>query len=194
VEPIPLPEGEEFVDPNQAYVDAMSEAEQEAYWAALYGAPVFEEDVDPDAEIPEWNPEDSGCQGKAWAEIQRDPDVIALNEAWVACMADAGYSEMKDPNNAAEPFYERSNQIYEDIDWGETEAEWAAAEAAIEEALTAMRDDEIAAALADFDCREEIDFEARYRTVDHRLQQECIARHGAELEACREAMEQRGAL
>ncbi len=72
--------GEEFVDPNQEYIDGLTPDEQTAYFAALYGAqdqyPVFpweEEGRDPtDAEIEEmnrfWEEEyvPTGCQNEAY--------------------------------------------------------------------------------------------------------------------------------
>src|SRR5690606_14711452 len=107
-------------------------------------------DLDPAGEISEWNPEEAGCHGRAWLEVhghdpmsdprfeplleevwrmqeevRRDPEVTALTEAWVACMADAGHShdEMTDPDSASVPFLLRSNEIYGSVDFGRTEAE-----------------------------------------------------------------------
>lgn len=218
-DPGPVDEGEVFEDPNQAYVDAMSDSERDAYYAALYGGGFMTEDEwDPDAEIPEWDPADSGCQGEAWGDgmgdpsmderfqplmdelmrvyeqMQSDPDVVAADRDWAECMADAGHAGMTSPMNAAEVFYERQNEIYDGVDWGMTEAEMDAAQAQVDEALAAMRDEEIAVALADFDCKEEVDHTARYAAVDHRMQQEFLDTHEAELAAYLEAMkEQLGA-
>src|SRR5690606_2364200 len=67
----PGAEQEQFVDPNQEYVDSMSETEASAYYAALYGEqPEFDENADPEAEIEtEYSWEDAGCQGKASHEV-----------------------------------------------------------------------------------------------------------------------------
>jgi hypothetical protein len=126
---------EEWVDPNQEMVDAMSETERDAYYAALYGS----EEEQMEGATTEIDPETgeeytmiegfgAGCEGEAskeiwgdqsqtddlWQElepemtamyerVQADPRIIALDEEWSDCMADAGYE------------YESQNQMYETI-------------------------------------------------------------------------------
>lgn len=108
----------EWVDPNQAYVDAMSPATRSEYFAALYGVETeSQEGSGPDDEAPPW--EERGCSGWAehevygdllsegsddgdWAsfeaELERLYEVLATEPAyveavleWSSCMADAGY-------------------------------------------------------------------------------------------------------
>jgi hypothetical protein len=110
-------------DPNQEYVDAMSEAERAAYEEALWGPPQeWDEDADPEAYEYDWTR--SGCYGAAqhevwdadadeefaglldevsrvWEQTAEDPRVRALDAAWSSCMADAGYDEFDGPNEAA---------------------------------------------------------------------------------------------
>jgi hypothetical protein len=61
---------QEWVDPNQDYVNAMSETEQTAYYAALYGEqPELTEEQ---METYEWSWENSGCSGWAQHEVYGD--------------------------------------------------------------------------------------------------------------------------
>ncbi|WP_024287108.1 hypothetical protein [Cellulomonas sp. KRMCY2] len=138
-QPLPEEEGQEFVDPNQEYVETMSETEQQAYWEALYGVQNFDE-TDPEAEY-EYNWEDAGCQGSAsnevygdmgmgggddefaalqedmnamWEAAMVDPRITELNAEWATCMADAGYAGLAEPADAQNLIYDKTNAIYED--------------------------------------------------------------------------------
>jgi hypothetical protein len=79
---------EEWEDPNQAVVEAMSEGEQEAYYEALYGTPEEQEaemtvEVDPETgdEIYMQDGFGVGCQGEAYEEVYGSQgDVNALWE------------------------------------------------------------------------------------------------------------------
>ena len=138
-QPLPEEEGQEWVDPNQEYVETMSETEQAAYWEALYGVQTFDE-TDPEAEY-EYNWEDAGCQGSAsnevygdmgmgggedefaalqedmntmWESAMADPRMVELNAEWATCMADAGYAGLAEPTDAQNLIFEKTNAIYED--------------------------------------------------------------------------------
>ncbi len=69
-------EGQEFVDPNQAITDGMSESEQDAYFGALYGTPEehaeLEEtviDEETGEEYTTFSGHGPGCYGAAQAEV-----------------------------------------------------------------------------------------------------------------------------
>jgi len=120
-------------DPNQEYVDSMSDGEREAYYAALWGPPVeMDEDADPEEYEYDWTR--SGCYGAAqhevwdddadeefaglldevsrvWEQTAEDPRVRALDAAWSSCMADAGYGGFDAPNEAAPRLSEEWNVI-----------------------------------------------------------------------------------
>lgn len=73
-------EAEEFVDPNQEMVDAMSESEREAYYAALYGTEEEQmegatTEIDPETgeEITYHEGYGAGCEGEASEEIYGNP-------------------------------------------------------------------------------------------------------------------------
>ncbi len=112
-------QGGEFVDPNQEYVNSLSQDEQDDYYAALYGAQSATEGTSVDGETADTiaipSPEEQGCQGKARQEIygdelfndqkfndrfselseelENDPRIEESEIAWSDCMyeADASY-------------------------------------------------------------------------------------------------------
>lgn len=114
-------ETEEWVDPNEERIAAMSESEQEAYFEALHGSPEDQEtitEVDPETgeEITYSGGFGGGCSGEAYeaaygdqagqsemweelgpaledmyARVEADPRIIAVNEEWAACMAESGH-------------------------------------------------------------------------------------------------------
>ena len=112
--------GDELEDPNAEYVAAMSEAEQQAYYTALYGERYAEPGMiggAPDDEaLTDYSWEDAGCTGlaqeqlltgnetdgdeflglqQAMAEMiesaARDPRLERANADWAVCMTEAGY-------------------------------------------------------------------------------------------------------
>lgn len=131
--------GDEWVDPNQEYVESMSESEQTAYYAALYGEQTFDENADPDEPI-EWDWTQGGCSGKAqhevyevgtgmdddsfqalqeemntmWESMMSDPRIAEATAEWGACMADAGYSGLASTEDAQNLIYDKVNAIYEE--------------------------------------------------------------------------------
>jgi hypothetical protein len=136
----PVPEGEEeFVDPNQVVVDAMSDTEREAYYAALYGEPPTEEEMAEGGEF-EYDWTTAGCSGKAQHEVyetvdgveedefaalqeemnsmyeasMQDPRLTGLNDEWSTCMADAGYPGMAAVGDGETTIYDEVNALYED--------------------------------------------------------------------------------
>ncbi len=208
--------GQEYVDPNEDYVAAMSEGEQEAYYAALWGEPQDGE-LDPEAE---WDWTTGGCQGKAqhevfeggeastefadledemtalWEAVEADPRLAELNAAWASCMADAGHAGYAAVGDAENEISEAMNAIWEEGlptvegDGTEFDAEaWEAQEAAVQEKMKDLTPREIELAVADFTCREEIDYEDQRVAVDHDHQQRFVDEHRAELEAWAEAMQ-----
>jgi hypothetical protein len=122
----------EWVDPNQEIVDAMSESEREAYYAALYGSEEEQQagttsEIDPETGEEVFYSEGFGfgCSGEAYEaeygnqddlytelgpeleamneRIMADPRIVALDTEWSACMADKGYT------------YESQEKMYEEV-------------------------------------------------------------------------------
>lgn len=107
---VPMDDGPEFVDPNQEYVESLSESEREQYYIDLYGDMSAFEDSEGDVAVSMPSPEEMGCSGQAGAEIwgdgmggdpavqeriqeyyeglQDDPRWQAATDEWVECMGD----------------------------------------------------------------------------------------------------------
>lgn len=198
------PAGEEPTeDPNADYVEALSPGEQQAYYDTLYGPMPSEDELADDGSYAyDW--QDAGCQGAADHEVRGDvlapgsehdalleamgelyervaesPDMVDLDAEWSACMADAGHTDLEDPNAAWERAMDDANAL-----WGEDGSEPS------DEATAAVREAEIELALADLRCREELDYDDGMLTVQFALEEQFIEDHRAELEAYRASIEQ----
>jgi len=195
-------QAEEWVDPNQPYVEALSESEQAAYYEVLYGpGPTAEEQAAMEAgESYEYNWENGGCQGAAQHEItgddvtqsekykplmddisalyekqQKSPEMVKLNSAWAACMADAGFADFKEKQDAIDEVSQAQNAFWENATPettgpdAATKAEW--------------RDHEIEVALADFTCAKKTDYEKKSLKAQFAMEDQFIADHKSELDA-----------
>lgn len=214
-EPEEVPVEEEFVDPNAEYVDAMSEPEREAYYVALWGEQTMSEDPEEEY-VYDW--EQAGCQGRAqhevyeagmddpaftslmeemntmWERVQQDPRVADVTTAWVDCMADAGYTGLATVDDAQMRINDMTNKVYEEAYSGEgmgpdaTEEDWLKIEEDVQARLAAITEEEIATAVADFECRDDAGYEDVMQEVNIDLQQEFVDAHRPELEAWVEAV------
>lgn len=110
------------VDPNQAYIESLSESSRTAFETALYGDQSGIDWEDPDFDPSSLTPEQRGCSGKAWdevgatspgqnvwdseegkafseetnslwEEISKATGMGKANAAWADCMADAGFAD-----------------------------------------------------------------------------------------------------
>lgn len=196
---------EEFVDPNQKYVESLSPGEQTAYYDTLHGVPPTEEEMNEDGSY-EYNWEDAGCYGSAqhevngedpfsqedhqelfddlnkmWEKMQDDPAVVKLDKDWAACMADAGYSDMKKKQDAMDLVMNAQNAAYEEaMANGEDPEQYMGPS---EEQVAEMRDTEIEIALADFRCSEEVNYTDAMLEIQFEAEREFIKEHKAELDA-----------
>ncbi|MBD8063714.1 hypothetical protein [Oceanitalea stevensii] len=126
---------------------------------------------------------------------EKDPRMREVNDEWAACMADAGITGMTTPMAATEQFYEEYDALYQkadaEIDW--ENLDWEALDAAgggdpvaevMEEmGLAELREREIAAAVADFRCQEELDVEARSLEIQFELEKKFIETYQADIDA-----------
>ncbi|WP_225753125.1 hypothetical protein [Actinotalea sp. Marseille-Q4924] len=204
---------EAWVDPNQAYVDAMTEGERDAYYVALYGDQTGPEEGAEEEWEYDWTT--AGCQGSSqhaieekyglggeemtalqeemeglWAQISADERITALTSRWSDCMADAGYPGLAAMEDAQNAVMEEQNAIYEEVFEGAGEdADYEALDAEVQERTAALTGKEIATAVADFDCREEIEFDEVQVEVTNEYQQTFVDTHRAELDAWAESVE-----
>lgn len=200
----PTDPGEQYVDPNDDYVNSLSESEQMAYYEALHGdQSAFEyEELDEDGNPIEpeidWN--EMGCYGKAqgetmgeqpyddpefqafermnevWATWENNDEMAALESEWASCMSGKGYS-FANHDEAMNHIYDLSNQMWEDIDWE------ANPEGPSQETQDQFQAQEIEQAVADFECSEEVDYSDRQQEISFALQQKFLDENRAELDA-----------
>lgn len=203
----PAPE-EPWVDPNAAYVQAMSPAEQEEYWAALQGEPAT------DTTDGEWQYDwrAAGCQGWAQNEVYgtddqladefaalqaeleevrlafaADPRVAELDTAWAACMADAGYPGLARVGDAeaavrAELTALRT-EAWSTLPAEPAETDVAAVEQVARDATDRLAGREIATALADLTCQDGVAYDVEQQRITSEYQQRFYQVHRVELEA-----------
>ena len=138
----PVDPGEVWVDPNQEYVESMSESEQAAYYTALYGEQFnmeWTEEMETEEYVWDWTT--AGCSGLAqhevygdamggktdgefadleaemqimWESISSDPRLAEVATDWATCMAGAGYPGLSDVYDAENLIYEQVNSLWED--------------------------------------------------------------------------------
>ncbi len=138
-EPIDDP-GEVWIDPNQEYVESMSESEQQAYSTALYGEQwnmEWTEEMESGEYVWDWTT--AGCSGRAqhevygdgfgatdnefadleaemqlmWEAMSSDPRLTEVASEWAGCMAEAGYPGLNEIYDAENLIYEQVNAIWE---------------------------------------------------------------------------------
>lgn len=203
----------EWVDANQHLYDTMSESELQAWNEALWGPP---QDWDEDADMAEWeyNWEDAGCQGWAQHEVEQEdpnaalyaiwedprfselfeelnnlytttmdsPDTAAINAEWSSCMSEAGYT-FAAPDEAMNSIYTLQEEFYNSYNSGSEE--WVEPPAAD---LAPLKEQEIATAVADVTCRNEVDYDQRQMKISFAVEQEFVDQHQAEIEELRAAV------
>lgn len=185
--------GKEIVDPNQDYVEAMTESERTAYYEALDGP---QPTPGPDGEY-EWDWETAGCRGAAQHEVygatsaawedeefaglvdeinglyQRvadDPRLADGVAEWASCMADAGYT-VSALDDAQQEIYDAVNEL------------WSTPDGPSDAALDELREREITTAVADRTCLEQVGYRDLEREVNRDLEEEFVDTHRAELDA-----------
>lgn len=181
-------------DPNEAYVDAMSDAEKDAYDRALQG-----DAADGTVDAPQDPDADQGCTGRAqeevyadfyaavnaeeWTafnddfaalteEIFEDPAVENLDKEWAACMDESGQGGFLSPDNARDFFWQKSSDLVQATDVGEDPVR-----------DPAIEDRERAIAVADWDCKRTLDYDAKVRAVQFAKEQAYVDSHAELIEA-----------
>lgn len=200
---------DEWVDPNQAYLDTLGGAEYQAYRDALYGVlPNFETEEEWAAWVPTW--EEQGCTGRAnhevygeqgsqpedvvswegleselgrlYTSIDDDPRVTEVVAEWSECMAGAGYPALAAVGDAEQSIVDKALAIWDDAypDGAPAEGEDAAE---VDALLTDLADEEIATAVADHRCRAEVGYWEVRNEVSLAAQREFYDANRADLEA-----------
>jgi hypothetical protein len=171
-------------DPNQAIREGLSDADREAYELALFGEAnvggagergirITRRAGGGSGDGPAL--EERGCFGKAQAavpggpaelgddlrdlfeRIEADPRLIAANQEWAACMADAGYPDFDTPRAIVAHLVQQMNQLSGDSEPEEGgRTTFVIGDADIDqEALAELKVEELELAGLDDDCAEE---------------------------------------
>lgn len=193
------------LDPNSEYVDSLSESSRVAYEEALWGVYDMPEDLTEEEQM-EWTQplEDQGCYGAAqhesgsqdlyedpaflliddevtalYEDILKDPKITALDTAWADCMADAGYPGFSTQTDARESIYTAQDEM-----WADLEETGDGSDAELDPgAEKELRELEIATALADLECKEEVDYDPTALEVQFAAEEQFIKDHKSELDA-----------
>jgi len=169
----------------------------------------------------EWATE-NGCLGEAWYQWQPeedlvfaaieaevtlfneslpvDPLMVALNREWAACLAGEGFAGWQSPSQLRADLQAEWQEIQNSdlalelfLDWDSEAEPDGPPDVRDVEAEGPFREREFALALADVDCRESLDFDARQVEIGLELQQQFVAANRDELEAWATAAESRRA-
>lgn len=204
-----MPEPEEYVYPNQDYLNSLSESELNAYYETLSGPAPTEEEMramEEDGNF-EWNPENRGCYGAAEAEVRGsqeeqqgmwgDPEFADLAEAmqklWEQSLESPEYRALDTEWTScmAEAGYhdvttrsEAQSALHEEYNAmqqpEDPEGEWKELDEAQKQAF---QEREIAQAVADFTCAADVKYDERATEITNALEQKFVDEHKAELDA-----------
>lgn len=201
----------EYVDPNQDYIDSLSRTEQRAYSDALWGAPIVDPDGDADDPTAEtgdgsnydWH--NAGCMGAAqhahglFADPSDDPEFTSLTGEmgslyekghtqpavqakegeWSACLASAGFPGFEHKDDPSSRFSERMGELQKPRD-GAADGSPAEPDPA---ALAALQEEEIATAVADFDCARDTGYADTLQLEQTKIEQAFVDENKDRLDA-----------
>jgi hypothetical protein len=212
----PTDQGQEYVDPNQEYLESLSESEQAAFYETAYGVPPTEEEMGEDGGY-EYKWEDAGCQGWAqhelegdnpwqsdefadlrakmdefWTTTQDSPELTELSAEWAACMEEGGEPGFATPADAQQSIYDAQSAIY-DAAYGDGSVE-VDPESVVDPNTTPemkeLGEKEIALALVDLSCREKTSYTQESLKIQFALEEQFIKDNKAALDAFKAAAEQ----
>lgn len=198
-------------DPNDELLDAMSEAERQAWLAALWGeASEGEERTDGAS----GEATDRGCRGEAeevvlatagdenpWVSVLEDPQyselltqineigmglenhpgIDALNAEWAECMSERGYPGLTSGADAQQ-------LVSAEISLVDPNSDGMVDDVALAD-LTELQEFEIAVATTNITCLQEVDFEDRFTAIQFDLEQAFIDENRTELDALAAALQ-----
>lgn len=210
--PLP-PEQSPGEQANRAYVESLSAAAEQEYNTALVG--VLAELVE-DPDTFDWEAADRGCMGRALDQVnepdatppefsevldavndvgqlvEEDPRVADATREWSGCMAEAGYPGLTVIIDAENLVNDLVNDFIR-ANFTGMDPDYEAVKADAPEELAALQAKEIAVAVADAECREDVDYNLTYREVNTEYQQTVVDMYRDELEAWVEVTRERRA-
>ena len=184
-------------DPEQtAYFDGLSDAEKDAYLAALYGDDdeslskesgcMADQPIDPRFTPASIKLAEQSFDYQNAAAV--DPETVQAKDDWAACMVEAGHDGLGEPDDA----YAEIDALYTPQAKGDSLDGKIAEDGSTdrtgegstpsEAELAAARQAEIAMALDDFDCKVSTSYTERVNEVLYALEDDWISTHKAELD------------
>lgn len=205
--------GEEYVDPNQEYIESLSASEQEAYYETLHGPQPTEEELAMMEEDEGYQPDISqqGCWGKAYHEINQsnngyqaateDPEFADLFEGINKVWDTSDNDEIQKLNtqwadcmsDSGYPEFKSPEDAQMSIMNAQNELYSGGQDPLSEDpaeykepdkkAIDALQKKEIEVATADFTCMEKIDFVEKSTKISHAIEQKFVDENKAQLDA-----------
>lgn len=182
-----------FVDMSDWTEEEMLEYEQNYEWdwetAGCYGYAeneIWGYDEEGETNDPYSDPrfaELIEAMNSLYEDAASDPRVSELSSEWATCMANAGFPGFSSPEEPWEAISNLSNEFYEGL--GElTDEDWAAGLGdPSDELMAEWKEQEIATAVADYTCQDEIDYQNTQLEVQFELEREFIDTYRADLDA-----------
>lgn len=193
------------VNPNDAYVESLTESERAVYNEALFGTGTvvdeeFDDEGNPIVQEIDWST--MGCNGRAWAETEIDQpflnsevadlialggddlypshenneDMAALEDEWASCMAGRGHY-FSTRSEAEQHVDDELARLWERVDLAEQP------DGPSKDDMAALQAREIEQAVADVTCAQQVDYDGRADAVMRVAQQKFVDAHKAELDA-----------
>lgn len=209
---LPQPETTAAVDPNEAYVETLTDAERRAYDEARNGKPDVAPEGESDGGAPEWRWQDAGCFGRAAHEVDGDdpwqqpenqqlvaafrkffdqrqslPGLAELDARWAACMAEAGQTGFAKQSDAQD-----SISTLTDRYWEQRSDDSDDRGTMKDPDWEALADQEVSLALIDLTCREQVDYRQQQLRIQFAAEEQFLTDHAEELAALKSRLEQLG--
>lgn len=198
----------DWVDPNAAILDALSEEARAAYLSTLEGRAADPVPVGEPAEVLGWA--ERGCRGAAEHEVLSasptdqlvldaaqeaadlaaeralaDPATRSATIAWAQCLDDAGfpgYDAVTDPRS------ELADKLFAIVVFPD-EGSDQAPKIRDRDALEELADRELRLAMADYECQLSTGYEEAFRAARFRYEKEYVDAHQAELQQLVESVD-----
>ncbi len=197
-------ESTDYTDPNQDYVNSLSEAEREAYYLAWIGPGDSVEDIAA-SETGDyvWDWTKFGCFGWAqkqmddksparfwedpeftelvdaingvWDTVAADPEMEKLEAEWSSCMADEAFTNFPTRSSARGAMWSKYEELAECR--GNTCTEPS------KEQQDQFMAEEIRQAVADQECAERVNYFERQQKIADRVEQEVVDRYRKQIDA-----------
>ena len=203
-------DAEVYVDPNEEYVNSLSESEQQAYSETLYGPPQTEESLSEDGSY-EYDWKTAGCQGAAQHEVMQDANgAMAAQEDPAFTDLFTSMNEMygklydtENPTTEMRELFDRWASCMSDAGFGEfTSPDDAQNTVAMENSelysagtdgeewvepnsdqLQEFKKREIEVAVADATCKKQTSYNDEFQKITFAVEQEFLDAHRSELDA-----------